>query len=98
MWMDVDDSEDCWRSADGSVCAEIDSVTGSDQCQVWNMVAGERRKGNGRRAMEELRAQFRFIRIIGCGEPNEPQRLFWDAMAREGLVDELMDIDGHMVW
>jgi hypothetical protein len=87
-----------WQSSDGMVQADIDSVEDDPLCQIFNIVALEQRKGHGRRALQELRAMYSTIRVIGIGSEGNPNRPFWFKMAREGLVDEMLDIDGNIEW
>jgi hypothetical protein len=94
MYEDVDEWN--WHSSSGKVHAIIDAV--DSYCGIWNIYCTEQRKGHGRAALQELRAKFKTIRAVGIGEEGNPNRPFWFAMAREGLVDEMLDIDGRQEW
>jgi hypothetical protein len=87
-----------WQSSDGIVQAEIDTIEGNPLCQIFNIVAVEKRKGHGRRALQELRAKFSSIRVIGIGSEGKANRPFWFKLAREGLLDVMLDIDGRQEW
>jgi hypothetical protein len=87
-----------WQSSDGMVQADIDAADGDHRCQIWNIVALEQRKGHGRGALQELRAKYSDLGVIGIGGEGNPNRPFWFAMAREGLVDAMLDIDGNREW
>jgi hypothetical protein len=89
-----------WSSSDGTVRASLGYPDGINRpkCVIYNFATDEKRKGNGRRALQELRKQYSVILVEYIGDESNPNRPFWFTMAREGLVDVLIDFDNGQVW
>ena len=86
-----------WHSVDGSVSATIGEIA-PGECNVSLFSAEVPGRGDGTRAMKELRAKYRFISVSEIGDESNPNRRFWFRMADMGLVDELWDFDGRRVF
>jgi hypothetical protein len=86
-----------WQSADGTVQALI-GWPAPDELDISDFASNEKRKGHGRRALQELRPQYRVIRALCVDLPGTEGRRFWLAMAKVGLVNELYDFETGRIW
>ena len=86
-----------WRSPDGTVVAWLE-YPAPDICTINEIWAEPRGQGNGRRALQLLRQQFREIRAYSIGDRTNPNRKFWEQMGAEGLIDFAWDGDGQVAW
>ena len=85
-----------WKSADSRVTALL-LIHSPTECTIKLFNSNPEKQGHGRRALQELRRKYSFIRAVSIGDENYPNRQFWLKMRDEGLVDELLDDSGCVV-
>ena len=85
-----------WLSSGGEVYAYL-SWPASDECNIHEFVAETGLQGYGRSALAELRPLYKVLRAVHCD--NEYLTLkFWLAVARENLIDAVLDANGEPIW
>ena len=86
-----------WRSTDGQFWALL-SFPSDNECDIFQFEAYDPKRGDRRRALKELRGQYRVIRAIGVGHESSESYGFWLRMASAGLVDVLLGDDQRVIW
>ena len=85
-----------WLSSDGEVYA-YRRWPASGECNIHEFVPETAVESYSRRALGELRPLYEILRAVHCD--NEYLELeFWLAMAREKLIDVVLDANGERIW
>ena len=85
-----------WLSSDGEVYAYL-SWPASGECNIHEFVVETRVQSYGRAALAELRPLYEVLRAVHWANDHSTLE-FWLAMARENLIDVVLDANGAPIW
>lgn len=84
-----------WLSSDGEVYAYL-SWPASGECNIHEFVAENGLECDGRNALGELRPLYKTLRAVHCTGKSRTLE-FWLEMARENLIDVVLDSNGEPI-
>jgi hypothetical protein len=86
-----------WTASSGFTGARIDRrPNGVFQISRFNTDRDKWGQGYGREALKEIRAKFQPTKLIAHAV-DSTSIAFWSKMLREGLIDDMTDVDGWFV-
>lgn len=95
----TNDGEDWYEYRDGDVIALLNSNL-ANWCEINEISSFEPGQGNGRKAVEWLRAKFNIVNVNDPGnEIDSPAAFsFWRRLTEAGLIAEMTDENGNVIY
>ena len=97
-------SEDCWEFEGFGVYASMmghQDQTMPTSVSIYEFTSTNSGSGNGEKALRWLRDNG--VEFIGVDDPGDPEENpeswgFWSAMCEKGLIDQMADEDGDIIY